>query len=129
MLPELGGVCVTANIERAEVFTPLHRLGKRVLAVAILTGILAFAFAIPVARYFARPVSRLSQSARRIQAGDLECEIDEPAGPAELSELTRNFNAMISSLREAQELRHPPPRRSRPRFEEPALGDRGLVAR
>lgn len=56
-----------------------------------------------LARKVGRPVEDLAETARSIAAGDWRARADEQAGPAETRSLARDFNAMVSRLRESFE--------------------------
>ena len=63
---------------------------------------LAMAFAL--ARWVTVPVERLTDAARRMEAGDLAVRV-EPRGGAELEELSRGFNSMAAAIARTEELR------------------------
>jgi signal transduction histidine kinase len=83
---------------------PLHSLDRSffwIFAGATLFGIL---MAIAIARWISVPVERLTDAARRMEAGDLAVRV-EPAGGAELAALAHGFNAMAAALDRNEEQR------------------------
>jgi signal transduction histidine kinase len=72
-----------------------------IFAGATLFGIL---MAIAIARWISVPVERLTDAARRMEAGDLAVRV-EPAGGAELAALAHGFNAMAAALDRNEEQR------------------------
>jgi adenylate cyclase len=74
-------------------------VGGGVLLLAILAALL-------MARYGSRPILRLAEAARRVQAGDLNGCAPVPEGRVrELNEACQAFNAMIEGLRERERIR------------------------
>jgi diguanylate cyclase (GGDEF)-like protein len=69
-------------------------LGFNLLAVALFSGV-AFAIALSIVR----PIQALSGAALRIAGGDIDVDLPEERGAAELRLLTRTFNRMAARLR------------------------------
>ena len=74
---------------------------NRILGIVVAGGftILAAAcVAIPLALGIARPITRLTRRTERLADGDFNVRADDSAGPPEVRELSRSFNAMASRL-------------------------------
>lgn len=89
---------------------PYLALRKRILLMSGLAALLALAVAATLGRGVSRPIARLADAARRIQAGDYS-RPPEPAGRGEIAELAGAFGRMQSDIaaREArilQQARH-----------------------
>ena len=84
--------------------TFLASVDRSVYIAAALAVVGAGVVALLLARYLARPISRLEHAAEGLADGDLTHRVDV-AGPAEVAALGRAFNRMADSLSEAEELR------------------------
>jgi two-component system cell cycle response regulator len=95
VVPLLGSADLVVSDKKAS-----HGVLYLVLALSAVVGlILAFAAGHLLARRATRPLSELSEAARRIAAGDLDTVL--PAQPGtEVSELALAFNNMTATLRE-----------------------------
>ncbi|HEX8438639.1 HAMP domain-containing protein, partial [Archangium sp.] len=103
-IEEIGGGCIMAHIEQAEAFAPARALRARVAQVAAVLGLLAVGLSFIFARRLSRPVSRLTDRARSLQAGDFD--IAGPVeGPRELKAFAETFTKMARSLQESTEER------------------------
>ena len=69
---------------------------------AILVGVLVAGLATPV---LVKPIHRLTAAVRALQAGAAQSRVGEPAGPGELGELGRRFDAMAASLEHQEQMR------------------------
>ncbi len=69
---------------------------------AILVGVLVAGLATPV---LVKPIHRLTAAVRALQAGAAQSRVGEPAGPGELGELGRRFDAMAASLEHQEQVR------------------------
>lgn len=100
-LPEAGGACLVAQIDRAEAFAPLRRLQGELGAVIALFAATAFAGALLVARRLGRPIHELTRRTRSLRAGDLESPV--PVGGAtEVRLLGETLGQMAVSLARAR---------------------------
>src|SRR5882724_877832 len=90
---------VTANDKAAAE----SRFAERSMAVlAVVALIFAFLFAWRFTRYIVRPISSLTESARKIGEGDLNQEI-KIRSKDEIGRLAAEFNRMTTSLRELRQ--------------------------
>jgi signal transduction histidine kinase len=69
--------------------------------IAALAGVL---MAVGIARWTTRPILRLTEATRQMEAGDLTVRVS-PSGGRELAELAQSFNAMAAALDRNEELR------------------------
>jgi PAS domain S-box-containing protein len=100
-IPEIGGGCIMAHIEQAQVFAPVWALEKRLMMAIALFIVLTTLTARALAKRIIAPIIRLTHTARRIRDGDhtIRAEID---GLDEISELASSFNHMTDALADAQ---------------------------
>lgn len=96
-IEEVGGGCIMAHVTQEEAFAPARALRTEMFQVGavLVAGALLLSFLF--ARGLSRPVSRLTERARALQAGDFDTGV--PAqGPRELLTLAETFTAMARSL-------------------------------
>ena len=91
--------------------SPADRRLRSELATAVglsagLAVLTALVVAVVVTRLLVRPIRRLTTAAQAIGAGRKELAGLEAAGPGELGELGRAFEAMVVSLEREEQLRH-----------------------
>jgi signal transduction histidine kinase len=102
ILEELVQVNESASFEAAlraeETYTRTKRMTLLTLVVVTLVAVV---FATVLVRLITRPVKQLAAAAQRITEGDIEVELDVVAND-EIGHLSRSFNAMTASLREAR---------------------------
>jgi signal transduction histidine kinase len=96
-VPALGGGCIVANLQYADAFVPIERLGR--LFVFASTGfILAGAVvSLVVARAATKPIARLAASARALEAGQFGQPVSI-SGPSEVRQLGRALSSMAQSV-------------------------------
>jgi PAS domain S-box-containing protein len=99
-LPEIGGACITAQIDQAEAFAPTNELRRRVAGVSGLLALLAIMCSLVFAQIVSRPINLLSDRARLLQAGDYDSAVPV-SGPSEVQTFARTFAAMAGSLKES----------------------------
>jgi len=87
---------VIAQDDTSVVIAPVSRQRDLAILIVVLGVVIAVAAAIALAWWFARPVRRLTDAARRAAAGDLTVRV-VPAGALELVALGESFNATVSS--------------------------------
>jgi signal transduction histidine kinase len=95
--PVLGGGCLVAGVQYADVLVPIQQLGRRVVVASILFVVFGTLIALVVARATTRPLARLADAARALEAG----RFDEPVpvgGPSEVRQLGRALSSMASSV-------------------------------
>ena len=89
---------ILSEIDLAEAYGPIYTFQRHMLIVATLLMLLVTLLAMGLAHLFVKPINQLIQSARRVEAGQLDTialiETDD-----EFGELARSFNAMVHSLR------------------------------
>ena len=100
-VPEIGG-CVMAHIGQDEAFSPAAVLGRQLAVTILLIGALGVGLSVLLASRIGAPIRRLQVSARRLQGGDFDTEM-QPTGPTEVRDLTEAFQAMARSLRDSHE--------------------------
>jgi signal transduction histidine kinase len=74
---------------------------SRILGIIVAGGFTLLAsagIAIPLALGIARPITRLTRRTEKLADGDFSVRADDSAGPPEVRELSRSFNAMASRL-------------------------------
>jgi signal transduction histidine kinase/ActR/RegA family two-component response regulator len=98
-LQPLGTVCVAANLGYEEALAPAERLRVDLFARGSWFVLIGTMLSLVAAHWIAGPVRRLAASARNLQAGRFDRPIPV-AGPSEVRELGRAFNAMGNDLAE-----------------------------
>ena len=99
-MPETGWVAFI-GVPAATVFAEARRRAVTLTAIALGAILVMLLFAIAIARRIAGPVAELEKTARAVQGGNLGVRAPV-AGPGEIAEVAREFNAMI----EAQQRSH-----------------------
>jgi GAF domain-containing protein len=97
-LPELE-VALVAEQERAEAFQSIYTTLVGNVGVALISVLLAVGVSLLVARGIANPLSKLTETATRIAAGDLEYAA-KVEREDEIGRLAQAFNSMTNRLRE-----------------------------
>lgn len=100
-IPEIGGGCIMAHIEQAEAFASMRTLEKQLAGAMVLFILLTTFIAKALARRIIEPISRLTNTARRIRDGDHSIRADV-TDHDEISELASSFNHMTEALADAQ---------------------------
>jgi signal transduction histidine kinase len=102
-LEELVRVNETASIEAAARAEKTYMRAKRMSLITLVVVILvAVVFATVLVRLITRPVKQLAAAAQRITEGDIDVELAVNAND-EIGNLSRSFNAMTASLRDARD--------------------------
>jgi two-component system NtrC family sensor kinase len=79
---------------------------NRVALIAVATILVAAVLAVPIARWIARPIARLSEATERLAQGDMSVRVAMPGG-GELASLSASFDQMVETLQRTQaELLH-----------------------
>jgi signal transduction histidine kinase len=91
-----GAVRVT--YPASEVTEAATRYWWLLAAVGVITLLAVAAIGWLIARWVARPLSRLEQAADRVGAGDLAARAAEDQGPPEVRALAHRFNAMVGQV-------------------------------
>ncbi|HYR86862.1 MAG TPA: response regulator, partial [Terriglobia bacterium] len=100
-IPEIGGGCVMVHMDQTEAFAPTTRLRVQLIRVSILLGIIAISCSILFTQLVSRPINRLRDRARSLQAGDFDSPVPEK-GFAEVRMFAQTFAAMAFSLRNSR---------------------------
>ena len=95
----LGGACVTAHLDHANVIAAAETLQKHLITRGSWFVVVGALLSLIAAQWIAGPVRRLAASARRMQSGRFDRPIPL-AGPSETRALGSAFNAMGNDLAE-----------------------------
>jgi signal transduction histidine kinase len=95
----IGGACVVARVDYADVIAPAERLRAELVARGAWFVLLGAVLSLVAAHWIAAPVRRLVMSARQLQTGRFDRPIPI-AGPSEVRALGRAFNVMGNDLAE-----------------------------
>jgi signal transduction histidine kinase/CheY-like chemotaxis protein len=95
----LGGACVMAHVNRADVVAPAETLKAHLITRGSWFVVVGALLSLIAAQWIAAPVRRLAASARRMQSGRFDRPIPL-AGPSETRALGSAFNAMGNDLAE-----------------------------
>ena len=96
-VPEFGSACIMAHFDQEEAFAPLQLLKQRIVYATLLLVLLLIVTAIYLVRKIVKPVTRITDAARAISAGDYNVQV-QVGGADELAELATNFNHMTHKL-------------------------------
>lgn len=89
------------SVAKFERITEQEREWTRLVAVAMV-GLTCLVFFALIQRQVHRPIHRLLDAMRRVEAGDLT-GLTSPVGPADLQKVSRQFNRMLDRVRQAME--------------------------
>jgi len=95
----LGTACVVARVGYDEALAPARQLRAQLFARGAWFVIVGAALSLVAAQWISAPVRRLARSARTLQSGRFDRPIPL-AGPSEVRDLGRAFNAMGNDLAE-----------------------------
>ncbi|MCG9892327.1 MAG: adenylate/guanylate cyclase domain-containing protein [Thermosynechococcaceae cyanobacterium MS004] len=88
---------IIAEMDLAEAYEPVYAFTRQVLVSATLLMLLLTIIAMGLAYLFVKPIQHLIDSARRVEAGEMDAIV--PLNPQdEFGELAQSFNAMLQSL-------------------------------
>lgn len=93
---------VIARRSQKDVLAPIEEQRRLSFILAALAACLVAALAVGVAQVLARPITRLTQVAEHITAGDLQARADIDL-PDEIGHLARTFNTMTAQLQSTLE--------------------------
>ncbi|MCQ4574234.1 MAG: sensor histidine kinase [Candidatus Brocadiales bacterium] len=97
-LPEYGWTLL-AEIDKAEAFAPLKRLGLIAMILGLVSAAAVIAIGIIFAVSASRPIRRLTDATRRFAGGDLKSRV-KITRRDEVGELADSFNVMARGLEE-----------------------------
>ncbi len=100
-LPGLDWV-ILAEMELNEAYAPLRKLQTSLLIAGVIFLLLSAAIAAIASKLLLKPVRRLTDSAKKIAAGELDTEIPVDSNN-ELGELGTAFNGVASNLRQTNQ--------------------------
>lgn len=87
---------------RDDALAPIKQMGLIMLALSIMTLLISFLIAIPVAKYITKPISKLTIFAKNFVSSGIQSKPPE-GGPVEVKEMTEAFTRMIANLEKSQE--------------------------
>jgi two-component system, NtrC family, sensor histidine kinase HydH len=87
---------------RDDALAPVQQMGLIILALSIMTLLISFLIAIPVAKEITRPISILTNFAKNFVSSGIQTKPPE-GGPLEIREMTEAFTSMITDLEKSQE--------------------------
>lgn len=87
---------------RDDALAPIKQMGLIMLALSIMTLLISFLIAIPVAKYITKPISKLTIFAKNFVSSGIQSKPPE-GGPVEIKEMTEAFTCMIANLEKSQE--------------------------
>lgn len=90
---------LVVKMSQAEVFAPIYNFQNYLLIATVLMMLLCTFSAILIANFFMRPVNVLTESARKVGAGQYDVQINLKTGD-ELGELATTFNDMVQGIRQ-----------------------------
>jgi len=99
-LPE-HDVCMLAEIDQEEAYQPIEDLLGRVLAIGFIVFILFVLLTVIISRTFTTPITKLSETALKIDSGNLDVPI-EVKGNDEIGELADSFRQMTQNLKNSE---------------------------
>jgi signal transduction histidine kinase len=98
----LGYIHLRMSTEAFSVF--MRTSAIRRIAAALFICVLGTGLAWVLARWYTKPIETMVHAARRVAAGDLQCDLPMERRD-EIGQLAQNFNYMIGKLREDRDLR------------------------
>jgi two-component system, NtrC family, sensor histidine kinase HydH len=87
---------------REDVLAPIKQMGLIILALSIMTLLISFLIAIPVAKQITQPISKLTDFAKNFVSSGVQSKVPE-GGPVEVREMANAFTSMIADLEKSQE--------------------------
>ncbi len=98
----LGYIHLRMSTEAFSVF--MRTSAIRRIAAALFICVLGTGLAWVLARWYTKPIETMVRAARRVAAGDLQCDLPMERRD-EIGQLAQNFNYMIGKLRDDRDLR------------------------
>src|SRR5262249_39698018 len=95
--PAIGGGCIVANVQYADVLVPIRRLGRTFVYASAGFVLLGIAVSLMLSHAIANPITRLAASARAMQEGRFDQAV-RGGGPTEVRQLARAFSTMAQSI-------------------------------
>ena len=99
-VPEIGGGCVMAHMNRAEALQPALALRRRMMTASLMVLIPALLAGIFAVRLLTRPLQRITRAAQAVGAGDYDTVIDV-RGSREIRVLGSTIASLAKSVRDS----------------------------
>jgi two-component system, NtrC family, sensor histidine kinase HydH len=87
---------------RSDALAPIKQMGYVILGLLVMTLLISFLIAIPVAEQITKPISKLTVFAKNFVSSGVQSKPPE-GGPVEIREMTHAFTSMIADLEKSQE--------------------------
>jgi len=87
---------------RSDALAPIKQMGYVILGLLVMTLLISFLIAIPVAEQITKPISKLTIFAKNFVSSGVQSKPPE-GGPVEIREMTHAFTSMIADLEKSQE--------------------------
>ncbi len=89
-----------AKIDSREAFEDVRRLGKRIIGIGALIGLVVAILAFFVVRRLAKPISNLAAVVAQVSQGDLTAHVPKLNRTDEVGQLANTFGTMVDNLRQ-----------------------------
>jgi signal transduction histidine kinase len=104
-VPALGGGCIVARVPYAEALVPIRQLGRRFVLGSLAFIMLGAIFSLVLARTATKPIRRLAETARSLEAGRFDAAVPI-SGPTEIRQLGSALSNMARSVGELVHREH-----------------------
>ena len=104
-VPALGGGCIVARVPYAEALVPIRQLGRRFVLGSLAFILLGAIFSLVLARTATKPIRRLADTARSLEAGRFDGAVPI-SGPTEIRQLGSALSSMARSVGELVHREH-----------------------
>ncbi len=98
-VPQIGGGCIMAHMEKAEAFAPVVKLRDRIASVSILLAIIATVLGVLFSDHLRKAIQVLEVGTRAIDSGDFKMEVPRGA-PREFHDFARLLRSISHSLKD-----------------------------
>ncbi len=95
--PGLGWASLVRQ-DATEAFAPARQLSQRIQLIGVALGLLFAWLGWLMAERIARPITRISQAANKVAAGDLVYDVPTHRGKDEVADLSKAIRAMVDNL-------------------------------
>jgi signal transduction histidine kinase len=99
--PKYPALAITAGVPVGPIHATLRRVALTLGGAAACVWLLALAVGRAVCRRALRPVHRMAEAAREVDAADPDWRLPVPSTGDELADLSRSFNGLLDRLHEA----------------------------
>jgi len=93
------GWLILCEVDAAEAFAPIQRLGLTILILGIIISIIIALIAYLIAQGIANPITLIAQIAQKVGEGDLTVNVAETKAEDEIGMLSKSIKQTIVSLR------------------------------